>query len=59
MSMTEKSYETKLGTIRYARNWHKRSGIPLHWIEGAGHNSNTDKPEVINGLIGGFLESEV
>lgn len=44
--------------IRYARNWHKRSGIPLHWIEGAGHNSNTDRPEVINGLIESFLEDE-
>lgn len=45
--------------IRYSRNWHKRSGIPLHWIEDAGHNSNTDKPEIINGLIESFLENEV
>jgi pimeloyl-ACP methyl ester carboxylesterase len=57
--MTEKSFETKLGTIRYSRNWHKRSGIPLHWIEDAGHNSNTDKPDIINGLIESFLENEV
>ena len=45
--------------IRYSRNWHKRSGIPLHWIEDAGHNSNTDKPDIINGLIESFLENEV
>ena len=45
--------------IRYARNWHKKTGITLHWIEGAGHNSNTDEPEKINGLIESFLENEV
>ncbi len=33
----------------------KKAGIPLHWIEGAGHNSNTDKPEEINRLIDEFL----
>lgn len=37
--------------IRYNKAWHKDTGIPLHWIEGAGHNSNTDKPEIINQLI--------
>ena len=28
--------------IRYSRAWHRKTGIPLHWIAGAGHNSNTD-----------------
>ena len=42
--------------IRYNKTWEKRTGIPIHWIEGAGHNSNTDKPETVNGLIDGFLE---
>ena len=43
--------------IRYNKAWHKQTGIPLHWIEGAGHNSNTDKPEEINRLIAEFLHS--
>ena len=33
----------------------KNTGIRLEWIEGAGHNSNTDKPEVVNSLIEEFL----
>ncbi len=41
--------------IRYNKAWHKKTGIPIHWIEGAGHNSNTDKPEEINQLIEAFL----
>ena len=43
--------------IRYNKAWHKQTGIPLHWIEGAGHNSNTDRPEEINKLIDGFIHS--
>lgn len=42
--------------IRYNRAWHERSGIPLEWIGGAGHNSNTDEPEVVNALIQRFAE---
>ena len=41
--------------IRYNRAWHKHTGIPLHWIENAGHNSNTDAPETVNRLIEDFL----
>ena len=37
--------------IRYNKAWHKATGIPIEWIEGAGHNSNTDRPETINTLI--------
>lgn len=33
----------------------RKTKIPLKWIEGAGHNSNTDKPEMINSLIEEFL----
>mgnify|MGYP002625538250 CR=1 FL=1 len=40
---------------RYSKAWHKRTGIPLVWIPGAGHNSNTDRPEEVNGLIEGLL----
>lgn len=36
---------------RYCRAWHRETGIPLHWIDGAGHNSNTDRPEAVNALI--------
>ena len=37
--------------IRYNKAWHKSTGIPIEWIEDAGHNSNTDAPEVVNALI--------
>ena len=37
--------------IRYNKAWHKHTGIPLEWIKGAGHNSNTDAPETVNRLI--------
>lgn len=37
--------------IRYNKAWHKNTGIPLEWIPGAGHNSNTDAPEKVNQLI--------
>lgn len=42
-------------TKRYNKAWHKNTGIPLHWIEGAGHNSNTDKPDLVNKLIDDFV----
>lgn len=42
--------------IRYNRAWAKESGIPLHWISGAGHNANTDRPEEINALIQSLLD---
>jgi len=41
-------------TRKYNKKWTERSGLPIHWIEGAGHNSNTDKPDVINHLIEEF-----
>ncbi len=37
--------------IRYAKAWHKDSGIRLEWIKNAGHKANTDQPEIVNGLI--------
>ena len=42
--------------IRYNKAWHKKTGIPLHWIAGAGHNSNTDAPETVNALIEDFVQ---
>ena len=37
--------------IRYNKAWHKDTGIPIEWLENAGHNANTDRPEIINELI--------
>ena len=42
-------------TKRYNKAWHKRTGIPIKWIKGAGHNSNTDEPELVNTIIERFL----
>ena len=44
-------------TVRYNKAWHEKSGIPLEWIKDAGHNSNTDKPEVVNALIQSFVKT--
>ena len=43
--------------IRYNKAWHRNTKIPLAWLEGAGHNSNTDKPEQVNRLIAEFASS--
>ena len=45
--------------IRYNKAWHKNTNIPLHWIENAGHNSNTDQPEIINQLINEFIIQQI
>lgn len=45
--------------IRYNKAWHKKTGIPLEWIKGAGHNSNTDAPDIVNALIEKFLQERV
>lgn len=44
-------------TKRYNRRWAELDGYRLVWIKGAGHNSNTDAPETVNGLIDGFLHT--
>ena len=43
-------------SIRFNRAWHKKTGIPIAWIDGAGHNANTDAPELVNTLIASFLK---
>ena len=40
---------------RYNRRWAETTGLRLEWIEGAGHNSNTDRPEEVNRLLEDFL----
>lgn len=42
-------------TRKYNKKWHEKSGIPIQWIANAGHNSNTDQPEIINKLIDEFI----
>lgn len=44
-------------TQKYNKAWHNATGIPIEWIPGAGHNSNTDAPEIVNSLIDSFVES--
>lgn len=44
-------------TKRYNEAWHRISGIRLEWIENAGHNANTDQPELVNALIENFVRS--
>ena len=41
----------------YNKRWTKKEGLPLYWIKDAGHNSNTDKPEEVNGIIRYFVDS--
>lgn len=41
---------------RYNKAWTEQTGIPLIWVPGAGHNSNTDAPEFVNAQIRSFLE---
>ncbi|MCI6908180.1 MAG: alpha/beta hydrolase [Clostridiales bacterium] len=43
--------------VRYNKAWHRNTGIRLEWIRGAGHNSNTDRPEEVNRLIDEFLKT--
>ena len=45
--------------MRYNKAWHKKTGIPIEWIEGAGHNSNTDAPEIVNRLIETMIKTAV
>ena len=39
--------------------WEKDGGIPMKWIPNAGHNSNTDHPELVNALIEEFLNAHM
>ena len=48
--------EDRAGSARrYNRNWARRTGLPIRWIEGAGHNANTDRPDEVNRLIRDFV----
>lgn len=43
---------------RHNKAWARRSGYRLVWIERAGHNSNTDRPDTVNRLIEDFLRNQ-
>ena len=45
--------------IRYNQAWHKHTNIPIVWIKNAGHNANTDQPDVVNALIEGLLKQHI
>lgn len=42
---------------RYNRQWAKQDRHRLVWLKGAGHNANTDAPELVNALIEEFARS--
>lgn len=39
----------------YSRKWAAEAKLHVHWVEGAGHNANTDRPDIVNNLIETFL----
>ena len=43
---------------RYNARWARETGLPLVWLEHAGHNSNADAPEKVNALIEAFVRGE-
>lgn len=48
--------QDKAGSTRKLnRQWHEKTGIPIIWIDQAGHNANTDQPDRVNRLIEGWL----
>ena len=48
----------KVGSVkRYNEAWARKTILTLHRIENAGHNANTDAPDVINGIIAEFIET--
>ncbi len=42
--------------IQYSERWARRDGLPLRVLEGAGHNSNMDRPDEFNRALQEFLE---
>lgn len=44
---------------RFNREWNEETGFPLKWIKNAGHNANSDQPEIVNRLIEDFYREEI
>ena len=45
--------------LEYNKILHKQTDIPLEWVKDAGHNANTDAPEIVNKLIEEFVEKRL
>ena len=45
--------------IRYLKAYEKNTGKSVQWIDKAGHNSNTDQPDIVNRLIDEFLNNKI
>ncbi|MCI9468003.1 MAG: alpha/beta hydrolase [Oscillospiraceae bacterium] len=41
---------------RYNKSWARRAGLPILWVDAAGHNSNCDQPEIVNRAIETFIK---
>ncbi|MCF1284712.1 alpha/beta fold hydrolase [Streptococcus sinensis] len=45
--------------IRYLKAYERNTGKSVQWIDEAGHNSNTDQPDIVNRLINEFLNNKI
>lgn len=45
--------------IRYLKAYERNTGKSVQWIDEAGHNSNTDQPDIVNRLIDEFLDNKI
>ena len=45
--------------IRYLKAYERNTGKSVQWIDEAGHNSNTDQPDIVNRLIDEFLNNKI
>jgi pimeloyl-ACP methyl ester carboxylesterase len=41
--------------LRYIKAYENDTRKPVEWIDRAGHNANTDKPDIVNALIDKFI----
>lgn len=44
-------------TKKFNRKWTASENLFIQWIPNAGHNSNTDQPEIVNELIRKFIKN--
>lgn len=46
-----------MGKVKaYNRAWHEQERLPLYMVNGAGHNSNMDKPQEVNTLLEAWIQ---
>ena len=52
--------EDRAGSCRrYLKAYERNTGKSVQWIDKAGHNSNTDQPDIVNRLIDEFLDNKI